>query len=284
MAEPRARVTEGVEQPRDGDGIRDHLTHGEPAAAANTHAKVDIERSLHQSTPIEARARCVELALQESLPVGHRQDVRRDVHGGAGRRQRSRRDCAGVDRESHATVAGFAPPEAVAGRPTCLRGRASAACFCRRELGTEAEARCGRVALPLPGPERRRGRCRPRDEGWPRRRGRGEGRHTRRRPGSAGAQAPARSARRPLRSRRGALHGHDRAGARRQTERATDARALARSADAGGAASTVTTLEWRDGARAVPEMLELRARARSGGRRDTRGSGDDRVLARQVGS
>lgn len=52
-------------------------------AAPNAHAKVDLEGALQKGPPVETRARCVELAIEDSVPVGDRQDVRRDVLDGA---------------------------------------------------------------------------------------------------------------------------------------------------------------------------------------------------------
>ena len=43
--------------------------------------KVDAEGALQDGAPIEPRARGVELVVEQAIPVGERQDVRRDEAG-----------------------------------------------------------------------------------------------------------------------------------------------------------------------------------------------------------
>lgn len=84
-----AQAAEGVEHLGDDGGLGEHGADGELSAATNTNAKVNLEGSFQEGTPIETRARRVELAFEDSVPVGDRQDVRREVLGEAVRRQRS---------------------------------------------------------------------------------------------------------------------------------------------------------------------------------------------------
>ena len=88
-----------------GDGGRggDDRAYGEPSAATDADAKLDVEVALQEATPIEPRARGVELAVEQAIPVGERQDVRRDELGDPGRRQGPCRD----EHEGRAPIARF---------------------------------------------------------------------------------------------------------------------------------------------------------------------------------
>ena len=84
----------------------------EPSAAterrSDAHAKVDVEGALREGTPIEPRARGVELAVEQAIPVGER-DRRSARRGGlydAGRRQGPCRDEC-VEHEGRAPIARF---------------------------------------------------------------------------------------------------------------------------------------------------------------------------------
>ena len=103
-----AWASERGEHLGDGGLGGDDGAYGEPSAATDADAKVDVEGSLQESTPVEPCARGVELAVEEATPVGERQDVGRDALGDAGRRQGPCRDegveC--VEHEGRAPVAG----------------------------------------------------------------------------------------------------------------------------------------------------------------------------------
>ena len=92
-----------------GDGCRlgEHGSDGEASATAEADTKVDVEGSFEQGSPVGAGARCVELAIEQSVPGGHRQHVGRDELGGAGRRQRCGHDRGGGDHEGRTAVAFF---------------------------------------------------------------------------------------------------------------------------------------------------------------------------------
>jgi len=104
----RAGRAERVEHLGDDGRVGEHGADGELSAATHANAKVDVEGSFQKGTPSETRARSVELAFEDSRPVGERYDVRREVLGEAARRQRSRREEGDIEREGRATVARFA--------------------------------------------------------------------------------------------------------------------------------------------------------------------------------
>ena len=142
------RAAEGVEHLCDDGGLGEDGADGELSAATNTSAKVHLEGSFQEGTPSETRARSVELAFEDSVPVGDRQDVRREVLGKAARRQRSGREEGDVEREGRATVPRFARRPR---RRRCRRGD-------RRLFGGEllGLALAGALAPPA---EARRGRA-----------------------------------------------------------------------------------------------------------------------------
>jgi len=61
--------SEGGEELRDGGRVRDDGASDESTAASGTYAKVCVEGSLQQGSPVDACGRCVQLALENALPV-----------------------------------------------------------------------------------------------------------------------------------------------------------------------------------------------------------------------
>ena len=105
-----------------------------PPQRSDAHAKVDVEGALQEGTPIEPRARGVELAVEEAIPVGER-DRRSARRGGlydAGRRQGPCRDEC-VEHEGRAPIARFERFERTRSR---RRGRGA-----RRRHATDGAAR-----------------------------------------------------------------------------------------------------------------------------------------------
>ncbi len=138
--------SEGGEELRDGRRVRDDGAKDESAAASDANAKVRVEGSPEQRSPIDACGRGVEVALENALPVRDREDVRGNLFGIAGDRQRRGHDgLHGLETEDLAPVAGGRR-----GRPARLGGRALSgaelprgrlACLrWRRRLGHDAGA------------------------------------------------------------------------------------------------------------------------------------------------
>ena len=70
------RSAQRVEHLAEGVRLVDGPTDGEPAAAAHANAKVVLEGSLEKCPPIQPGAGGVKLALENSVPMSERQDVR----------------------------------------------------------------------------------------------------------------------------------------------------------------------------------------------------------------
>ena len=134
-----ARTAEGAEELGDGGRVGEDGTDGELAAASNADAKVNVESSLQQGTPVNPRGRRAKLALEDSVPVGDRQHVRGDLLGGPRRRQGSGRDTRDdVEDEGRAAVAGvMRRPARCCPRRSPLARAAPAASTCTRRRGLE---------------------------------------------------------------------------------------------------------------------------------------------------
>jgi len=61
--------SEGGEELGDGGRVRDDGANDEPTAASDANAKVCVEGSLEQRSPVDARGRCLQLALENALAV-----------------------------------------------------------------------------------------------------------------------------------------------------------------------------------------------------------------------
>ena len=77
----RSVVRAGGGEFGDGGRVGEDGTDGE-LASSDADAQVNVEGSLQHRAPVDARARGVKLALEDSVPVRERQDVRGDLLSG----------------------------------------------------------------------------------------------------------------------------------------------------------------------------------------------------------